>query len=164
MDGRENNFSAETKATSLWDIPCTFHLTHSSFLGIKLNSTLKACMSFFLLLWFWSSFCLYPILVWLVMGPLRKLCQMVIEQKKRNVLNILNMQLAREMREKSCFSSLTQKQGAKNVITKTERLKAVLSEDGKTERKHHSGLQTEERLLQWQKESLIPWPLCKEKT
>lgn len=63
------------------------------------------------------------------------------------MINILNMQLARKNGKSKLFSSLTEKQGGKKSI-KTERLQAVLSREGRTERKHQSGLQREERLLQ----------------
>lgn len=72
------------------------------------------------------------------------------------------MQLSRGTVKAGCFSSLMQKQGKKTFIIKTERLSAVLSREGRTKRKHHSGLQTQERLLQRQKESFILWPLCNE--
>lgn len=113
-------------------IPCTsFHFAHNSFLGIKLNPTFKACLSYFLLLWFWSSFCLYPVFVRWVSSPLRKLYQMVIEQGRWNMLNILNTQLLRETGKASCFSSLTQEQGEIKLLS--YRLGAVLSRDGRTE-------------------------------
>lgn len=85
-------------------------------LGVKLNPTFKAFISYFLLLWFWSSFCLYPVFVRWVSGPLRKLYLMVIEQKRWNMLNILNMQLARTMGKASCyFFSYTETRRIKNL-------------------------------------------------
>lgn len=76
-------------------------------------------MFYFLLLWLLSSFCLYPVFVRWVSDPLRKLYQIIIEQKRWNTINILNMQLAKKKWEKQ--AALTQKQGEKRSI-KTERL------------------------------------------
>lgn len=60
-------------------------------------------MFYFLLLWLLSSFCLYPVFVRWVSDPLRKLYQIIIEQKRWNMINILNMQLAKKkMGKASC--------------------------------------------------------------